>query len=272
MTYSGTAYLGVVGPEQDFAAAWKSIANIKKRPHDAGPFFFNGTKGYELRQLHINKFLESDHDWLLLLDHDMTFPSDTLERLRSHGKSFVSGLYMRRQIAPMAPIWYYHNPDNEWPNHPYATVPERGKLHQIAASGWGCMLVHRQVIEDTRPILKGEPEVIEDDMDIWPYDLDTVFEALDRGDIDTLRQELRPLTGQKSTVQGSDLRFPFYARQAGHQLWGDPDVRCGHLLFYPLSPDDFERADPDYLSELRDKNAERVTQGRELWRQRVTAL
>ena len=142
--------------------------------------------------------------------------------------------------------------------------PERGKLHPLGASGWGCMLLHRDVVMATKPLLKGEQEILEDDLDVWPYDLPAVLEAM-RGlrwladteaespatlqkavtpFVEILEREIRPLRGRKDIV-GSDIRYPFYAREAGHILMGDPDCRCKHMLDYPLSPDDFSDMPPD---------------------------
>ena len=267
-TYQGTVYTGVVGPETDYSISWRSILAIERIPGDSPPNFFVGTKGYELRQMHINKFIDSDYDFILLLDHDMTFPPDTLKRLRAWGKPYVSGLYMRRQFDPIAPIWFEDNPDGLWPSEPYARDPERGRLHKIGGSGWGCVLIHREVILNTRKLLKGEPDVIEDDMDIWPYDLDAVFEALTQGDIETLREEIRPLRYDKVPV-GSDIRFPFFARTAGYQLYGDPDVRCGHLLHYPLSPDDFTGTPPEFKGRLAETTAEKINEARATWLARM---
>jgi hypothetical protein len=229
--YDGTAYIGVVGPEIGPINAYVSILNIKRREGDGQPSPIFATKGYEGRQTHVNRFLASAHDWLLLLDHDMIFAPDTLERLRAWGEPYVSGYYLRRRYAPMVPVWFEPY-DGEWPLRWFLDIPERGKLHPIGASGWGCVLMHREVIEATRAILKGEDEVIEDDMDVWPYDLD----AIERGD-----EWPRRLFRAGKPV-GSDLRYPFYALQAGYQLMGDPDVRPAHLISYPLTPDDYEGA------------------------------
>ena len=233
-------------------------------PGDSPPYFFKGTKGYELRQMHFNKFIDSEHDFILLLDHDMTFPADTLKRLRAWGKPYISGYYMRRQFDPIAPIWFEDNPEDQWPAEPYVRDPERGRLHKLGGSGWGCVLIHREVIQNTRKLLKGELDVIEDDMDIWPYDLDTVFQALETGDIDTLRSEIRPLSYDKRPV-GSDIRFPFFAKQAGYQLWGDPDVRCGHILYYPLSPDDFTGTPAEFKKQLGKATTEKISKARGEW-------
>ena len=139
---------------------------------------------------------------------------------------------------------------------PWMTEPKRGQLHKLGASGWGDMLVHREVFTAVEPVLKGEWFIAEDDMDIWPYDLKKVMGAIrtlktEYGKsfgtdpqcveaIKTLAKEIRPLRGQfDGDMVGSDLRFPFYAKSVGYQLMGDPDVRPGHMLDYPLSPDDY---------------------------------
>lgn len=264
--FTGTVYTGIVGPDMDYGTCRDSIHNIIRREGDALPRFIRATKGFEARDMHVEYFLsETQHDFILLLDHDMVFPQDTLERLRSYGRPYLSGLYMRRRYAPILPVWYEY-PENgeEFPLVPYTADPERGRLHRIGASGWGCALVHRSVFEAMRPILKGEPFIIEDDMDIWPYDLPAVMKALQTGDIDTLRQEIRPLRGCKDNV-GSDLRFPFYARQAGFDLYGDPDVRAGHMLEYPLSPDDYSNTP----AELRQETATVVMRDLEVERDKV---
>lgn len=198
------------------------------------------TKGYEARQTHVNNFIQSDYDWLLMLDADMTFPEDTAERLMSHGKTFVSGYYLFRRLHPAQPIWFRPPEDGVWPLPPFVNDPERGRLHELGASGWGCVLLHRSVIEDTRAVLKGEWDVLEDDMDVWPYDLAVVMRAIRERDWQTLQAELRPLRGkyeEGGRVMGSDIRYGILARQAGHVLWGDPDVRCGHYTSWALHPD-----------------------------------
>jgi hypothetical protein len=225
------------------------------------------TKGYEARQQHINKFMDDPRfDYIFLMDADMIFPENTLERLRGHNLPFVSGLYMRRRYAPIAPIWFESMPAGTANFKWWTGKIEPDTLYPIGASGWGCMLIHRSVIEAVRPMLKGEAEVIEDDMDIFPYNLARITDAL-RGienafDIATahdwvkvLRQEIRPLRVMKGTV-GSDVRFPFFAKLAGYQLIGDSGAPCGHMLNYPLSPSDypgmFEHYTPDMTQPLTD--------------------
>lgn len=249
-----TCFIAVVGSEIEVGDCRDSIEKIRLRSGDSSPVYFRGTKGYEARQSAIEKFRASNHGCILLLDQDQVFPADTLERLRSHGLPFVSGLYMRRMYQPIAPVWAERPVDDFFPMKPWLDNPEQGKLYELGASGWGCILIHREVFDAVEPLLKGEPFVIEDDMDIHPYNLDNVMKAINeidyqvKGEFDKdivtkaitmLKQEIRPLRGLKDCV-GSDIRFPYFAHLAGYPLIGDPSVRCGHMLNYPLSPDDYD--------------------------------
>lgn len=277
--YSGSVYVGVVGPTNEPGAARDSIAGIALRQGDIGPIFARATKGYEARQMHINKFIDSRAEFILFLDHDMIFPADTLERLRRHELPYVSGLYMRRQINPVVPIWF--EPFNgKWPLAPWSGAIERGKLHKIGASGWGCVLVHRDVIMAVRALLKGEYEILEDDMDVYPYDLSrmlstirslrtlaterpaasTFWPALEHH-VSVLEQEFRPLRCDNEPV-GSDIRFPFFALKAGYQFYGDPEVRCGHIVDYALGMSDYEAFPAEVMETLKRNMASRISKDR----------
>jgi hypothetical protein len=267
--YTGSCYIGVVGPSMEYGAANDSINNIARRSGDTFPVKIRATKGYDARQMHFNKWIyETNHPFMLLLDHDMVFPPDTLERLRSHEIPYVSGYYLRRRWNPVLPVHF--DPQEhpyQWPMRPSIDVPERGKLIELGAGGWGCILVHREVALAMRDnVLKGEDWVIEDDMDIYPYDLEKLVFSLQGLEkimklnrqkglslknglprfafefhVNTLIEELRILRGSKDPV-GSDLRFPFYAREAGYKLMLDPEVRVAHITNYELSPDDYDMA------------------------------
>jgi hypothetical protein len=253
--YKGSVYIGVVGNETENGQCRDSIENIQRRKTDTPPIFVRATKGYEARQMHLNNWYENTkHPFMLLLDHDMIFPQNTLEQLRKHKLPFVSGFYMRRTFNPVAPVWFENGKAGEMPMKPFTFVPEKDRLYPLGASGWGCILIHRDVVTATRKILKGEPEIIEDDMDIAPYDMQKVLkaikgmkseidkEAIDlnkiKAGINLLDSEIVPLRMVKDPV-GSDIRFPFFAKLAGFQLWGDSGINCGHLVNYPIKMDDY---------------------------------
>jgi hypothetical protein len=265
-----SVYIGVVGSELEVGDCRDSIQNMRRLPGDSMPVFCRATKGYEARQTHFDKFLsEPQFDSILLLDADQVFPVDTLERLRSHGVPYVSGYYLRRRFNPIVPVWFVKGPRGQWPLMPMTQDPPRGKLIPLGASGWGCTLIHREVVEATQAQMRKEQLVLEDDMDVWPYDLDRIMGAI-RGlqaliavhpsehttwpaleeHTRVLAEEIRPLRCRHDQI-GSDIRFPFFAREAGYTLMGDPEVRIGHMLNYPLSPDDFTALGPAIASDLK---------------------
>ncbi len=238
--------------------------------------------------MHISAFMETQHDFILLLDHDMLFAVDTLRRLRGHKLPYVSGAYMRRTHEPVSPVWFAKNRAGLWPMQPAFDIPEG--ISEVGASGWGCVLIHRDVVKAVQELLKGEPEVIEDDMDIWPYDLDAIMGAIhglqelvaDKPAMRTLRpaleahtatlsREIRLLRGQKKPV-GSDIRFPFFARVAGFPLHLDPAVRPAHVLNYPLTPDDYEGIPEEARESVRKTTMKHLKAARRDWRQRVQEL
>ncbi len=261
--YTGSCYIGAVGNEFEIGECRDSIQNMQLRQGDVGPYFIRATKGYEARQTHFNKWLnDTDCDFMLLLDSDMVFPAHTLERLRSHGLPYLSGAYMRRTFAPPAPVWF--EPFEQWPYRPWTMKVEENKLYKVGASGWGCILVHRDVAEAVRPLLKGEDFVLEDDMDLMPYDLNRITAALDVLDnltkqdapakaladyVGMLREEIKPLRATKDTV-GSDIRFPYFAKLAGFDLVLDTGVMCGHMVNYPITPSDFINTPDSVVSNL----------------------
>lgn len=247
--YTGTTYITVVGADTEVGRCRDSIMKIAMRQGDTGPHFIRATKGYEARQEHLNNFIESGHDFILMLDSDMHFQKNTLERLRSHKLPYISGLYMRRNWKKLAPVWYRPF-DGQWPMEPWVGKIDLDELHPIGASGWGCLLMHRDVIMDTRQVLKGEREIIEDDMDIYPYDLKQIMRAMNglrwlvdnqrkidsiyvKACLDILQEEIKVLRADYGVV-GSDIRFPFFALHAGYQLMGDPQVTPGHNVHFPL--------------------------------------
>ena len=250
--YTGTVRIVVTGGSVEIGECRDSIARIVTRQGDTGPQYGRATKGYDARQKHLNNFIESGQDFILFLDHDMYFAPDTLERLRAHKLPYVSGVYMRRQWKTLAPVWY-RKFEGKWPMQPWVGTIADDKLHEIGASGWGCVLVHKDVIHAVRAILKGEHEVIEDDLDIWPYDIKEVMRAVNGlGNLvdtnekidaplvkayhDILKEEIKPLRCDNEVV-GSDIRFPFFALQAGYQLMGDPKVSPGHNVNFALDTD-----------------------------------
>lgn len=268
--YTGSCYIALVGGELEYSDARDSIELLQARVGDEKRGI-RGTKGYEVRQSHFEYWLtQTDHQFMFLMDTDQRFAPNCLERLRSHGLPYVSGFYLRRRFAPVAPVWFHYTEGN-LPSIPWHTVVEPDTLYPLGGSGWGCLLIHREVAEKVGELLKGEHFVIEDDMDIYPYNLDKIMAAVNElGQLKTgsgglsfsyvlgrlkeihqaLVDEIHPLRGLNDPV-GSDVRFPFFAHKAGYVLWGDSGSVAAHMLNYPLQPLDFTTLPAEILEQTK---------------------
>lgn len=98
------------------------------------------------------KVLDGGYDYLFLLDSDIIPPKDVIERLLYHGKKVVSGLYYqpmtidkKKMYVPVIRV-EIKGTKEQWAL-PSKDLLEPGKLVRIVASGTGCLLVHRDVLE-----------------------------------------------------------------------------------------------------------------------------
>lgn len=98
------------------------------------------------------KVLEESYEYLFLLDSDTIPPSDVIERLMSHGKKVVSGMYYqpktvdgRRLLVPVVRVGVPGTKD-QWAL-PSRELWECGRLIRIVCSGTGCLLVHRDILK-----------------------------------------------------------------------------------------------------------------------------
>lgn len=100
--------------------------------------------------------LEKGYDYLLNLDQDVIPPADAIERLSSHKKKIVMGLYFghhfveqlnEQRIMPFA--WNFTENKNEFGDVRYINPEETFEpgLIKIAFTGAGCMFIHRSVLE-----------------------------------------------------------------------------------------------------------------------------
>ncbi|MHC4193682.1 MAG: hypothetical protein ACYSP9_05850, partial [Planctomycetota bacterium] len=140
-----------ISASRQYLKSYKSFAKIEVREGD-GKFEKSGGRG-DVNRTHVcQRFLADDRfDALMLCDLDQIFPSDTLERLRSHDLDMVSGHYMKRTTKHLLSIWQSSVTD-EWPYMPFLDPPTEG-LHKLASSGFGCVLIKRKVIEAVADLL-----------------------------------------------------------------------------------------------------------------------
>lgn len=155
--------------------------------------------------------LDGGYDYVLMVDNDVTPPSDALVNLLSHGVDFVSGFYLHRNADNMptdrtcvcklrdpSGIEYFNYPlESEYTRQELAEKRENGEhLVEIHGGGMGCALVRRKVFERLR----------------YPWFDWVNYDDRNRG------------------MLSEDLYFCEKMRKKGIKRHADTRVGCGHLL------------------------------------------
>jgi len=206
-------FVAGVSSEYQYTRGVLAFRSLKVRPGDTMATH-SGATGLAARKACCSEFLsKKDFDALLMLDMDMDYPADILERLREHDKDIVCGHYYRRQLNPMMSLVEL-SPDGTWPYVPILDPPKEG-LHEIACAGFGCVLIKREVIE---AVAKTLPPLSH------PFD----------------NGPLEWLTGSGISL-GPDKRFFAMARKLGYKMYLDATVRCKHAVTAWLDDELYEK-------------------------------
>ena len=208
-------------------------------------------------------FLKSDLDWMLTIDDDMIVPFgnapwfnaytgfnlpepfasfNAIDRLMSHGKTLIGGLYFGRNAHGKCMYAEGCNTEAE------AAITRRSvPQNVIKPTRWvatGCMLVHRSVfldIEKKFPLLarrngKGGQWFTSTEHDLTkavdearkllanPNDAQAAYRALS-----ALESGAAAARSNSSQGMGEDVAFCVRAKQAGHQPFVDFGLLCGHV-------------------------------------------
>ena len=150
---------------------------------------FYGYRVDQVRNL-IADWVVRGFDYLFSVDHDITFPSDTLKKLLAHDKDLVSGVYRQRLEPQLLEIY-----------EPFGTrmstedlYGKQWNLVGIGGCGFGCVLVKKEVLASV-----GYPQF-----------------------------EYHPALDHNNTIS-EDTDFCKKAMNKGFKLWCDPSIRCGHI-------------------------------------------
>lgn len=173
------------------------------------------------------RFLESGAEWSFWMDSDIIAPignpawfkrrthtthgdnwfaTSALEKLTSRGKSIVSAVYCERNPSRKIVIQPGLEPQTE-AHKDLAEQIRKGPREQVTEVQWcgfGCVAVHRQVFLD---ILEKVEGVKSESKDI-PHEF---------------------FTQKSSGYEGEDQAFCKRAQEAGHRIYLDLSVHCGHL-------------------------------------------
>lgn len=103
--------------------------------------YFYGYRVDQVRNL-IADWTVKGFDYLFSVDHDITFPSDTLERLLEHDADLVCGVYRQRLEPQMLEVYGLDGQRLE-----YKDICDK-PLVEIGSCGFGCVLIHKEVLEE----------------------------------------------------------------------------------------------------------------------------
>jgi len=124
--------------------------------------------------------LDHDYDFFLCLEHDIIPPRDVIQRLLRHKKLAVSGVYYKtfviayrdgekitKRAQEVRPVLYGFPPsgskDQEAMTFCTMQDVEGDKIMRIRGSGFGCLLIHRFILEKF-PFHTNEQKNIFDDV------------------------------------------------------------------------------------------------------------
>lgn len=181
------------------ACVVKWIIGFEAKSFDPLFIFVEGLPMPECRETLVDKFLETDADYLFFLDDDTIPMLDAIEKLLLMDKDIATGItWGKRADEINKPMIGYQNPINGAPQWDTNWVwPD---IFQIDVCGLSCCLIKRKILESL-----DKPRFLWN----WKY---------------------RHKDGGVTEVyQGEDIFFCIKAREAGFEVWCNSDVRCQHF-------------------------------------------
>ena len=190
-----------------------------------GDFKKDPSKNYaSLRTEVVKKALENNSKWLMFVDSDVFIPEDCINRLMSHNKDIVTGVYWMKTQPPQ-PVIYKSIGDG-----PIWEIEPTEELQEVGGAGLGCCLIRTDVFR----------KFIENGVDLFQQDW------------------LQERDGRRIQVSiGEDHWFFEKARELGYKVWADTNVLCDH---YDLASDTMY-PDEKVVRKLIEKKLKKSGQG-----------
>ena len=181
--------VGVISDSFGRSMAFTICITSLRAPVNTAIQYSIGSGRAVLRNNLVRSCLEEGAEWLWFVDTDHAFDGNILNRLLSHNKDIVAGLYLQR-VRPFAPIAYESFNEETGLYQPIdLTKYGEDELVPIRAAGTGGMLVRSEVFRALK--------------DPW-------FEVTEG-------------------LGSEDLPFCEKAREAGFELYCDLGAKLGHI-------------------------------------------
>ena len=221
----GKVVLGYVHPTEVAAAFHESVLGLVMYDFNHGRHVVDGggrlaryssANVSNARNGIVRQFLDQTHaEWLWMVDADMTFAPDALERLLDDADPqrapIVGGLCFGVDNGALFPTLYdlTQREDGEPQMVRYHDYP-RQAMFQVAATGAACLLVHRRVLHRLR---EQYPEP-------YPWFSEGVLGG---------------------SPMGEDISFCLRAGAQGFPVFVNTGVEVGHVKTYTLTADMYQR-------------------------------
>jgi hypothetical protein len=182
--------------------------------HDSRLTGYIGSRGLYLAEQRCNmvrQFLDTDCAWLWMVDGDIVFPEDALDRLlavASEDRPIVAAAYWNEYANTCAVTWLIADDDGFHPVVRLPEDPDRGEIAEISACGMGCTLIHRSVFETLAAKHADDP---------WPWFGHDIIN-----------------NGSGPERIGEDLTFCSRAKLAGFSVWGLPSLTVEHVKAHQM--------------------------------------
>ena len=110
--------------------------------------------------------IENDYDFFFSLEQDVIPPNDAVDRLINHKKDVVTGVYFTNYLINNEPVLklllWVKNPETYQLEFIDDSFLDSNNIIRINASGLGCVLIHRIVLEKIKFRLFDEKNTFDD--------------------------------------------------------------------------------------------------------------
>jgi len=141
------------------------LANYRSPRHTYDFMFVQNSLVYQARDSIADAFLKSGHDALVMIDSDMTFHHEAVDRLAAFDKPFVTAKAFKR-VPPYQPCFYTKVDRNPETGRAELQVPiqyQTNSLLEIEGAGMACVFIKREVFDNIEaPYFDPQPGLGED--------------------------------------------------------------------------------------------------------------
>ena len=159
----------------------------------------------------VSKFLETDFDELLMIDSDIIYTPENVDRIASHDVGIVAAFYPKK--APGKTVWVANRTSE---GGPLSTGADERGLVKVETIGTGFMKIQRHVLEKMRDSGLATRYIV-DGTDIVEY-------------------EFFPFRVVNGRLRSEDWAFCDNAHELGFTVFGDTQCVVRHMgtCMYPL--------------------------------------